>query len=248
MATGIVLHSLYNLQDGVHARATVYGTPSGSLIFLFADTPEIEKATQAPAVPDGQDLYMLLMPRIGLWYVWAQDDDGATAPQAVWLGLSDDPDIDLCGEFLADALRLHEMGLQTALRSFFHDGTTIKSISYGSVFSIDEFPAILVTKPRESVQPVLMPLVDEHTFRFEILIFVPHQERSAYLRVAGVFCARVMEILNRPVYRDFQLKSGQCMGMCIASEGQSDEVQEDDKTWTALASVVWSGSAWIAKV
>src|ERR1051326_3781949 len=83
MASGVTVEEVLN--GGDHAMVTTSGAPSGPLTFWYGRTPESSAAVLGAATGSGP--YSLPLPHDGLWYIWAHDNKGFTAPPgAGWLG------------------------------------------------------------------------------------------------------------------------------------------------------------------
>lgn len=242
MSTGFLIKTTANPKDGVHLSVTLDGTPSGSVTFSICRTPDFSKATAAAATLTA-GVYAVATPHPALWYVWATDGIGTVdAPGCAWVGLSDYPDLDLCGQKLADILTANQAALNVALQTYFQDAT-IKHIVYGSASAITDFPAILVTKPVLKPHYVAMPYVREIVYQLEVIFTILHQDKAPMLTAASRFVSRIVEILNQPAYEGIVLDSGTPLAFCQCEEGEADETQYDENKYAAVGSLVWTGKA-----
>jgi hypothetical protein len=178
-----------------------------------------------------------------LWYVWGRDSSGTGDPAACYVGLSDNPDLDLCGQKLQEILTANRPALDIALQSFFGADASVKQIVYGTAAAITKFPSILITKPVEQATYVFMPYGREYTYRLEIMFTILHQDPAPMLRSAARFMGRIMEILNQPAYEGLILESGTPLSFCQTKEGEADEMQVSENQWTAVGSCIWQGES-----
>lgn len=242
--------------DGVHALVTVAGQPTGTLV-LFAsetavptnETPPHTQCVFAPTAITGQ--YLARVPRPGPWYFFAVDSAQflivpPAPPVACFVGLVDDVDLNLAGLYIEGILAAHRPALESSLASGWSAETnvtpTIKHICYGTASGIKGFPAILITKPRETANYVAMPYIREHRYTLEIFTMLVHNEGYSHLPLAVKLAGRVMEILNQPGNDEILLPSGTRLAFCQCEQGESDDSQIDDNMWGAVGSVVWSGT------
>lgn len=241
MSTGFLIKSVVNPKDGIHLAVTLDGQPQGAPTFAVCRTPVLGSAAAAPATL-AAGVWSVAVPHPSLWYVWATDSGGTTAPDCAWAGLSDNPELDLCGQKIADILTANRPALDAALQSTLQ-GATVKQVVYGGAAAINSFPSVLVTKPVETDEYTAMPWVRQKTYRLEIMFTIMHQDAAPLLGAATRFLARVMEILNQPAYEGLLLESGTRLAFCQCQEGEADEQQLDDNKWASVGSLVWSGQA-----
>ena len=242
MSTGFAIKSVVNPKDGATLSVILDGTPSASPTFKICRTPDYSRALSASAVLSGGQ-YAVSVPHPSLWYIWAADSVGVVdAPGCAWCGLSDNPDLDLCGQKLQEILTANVPALNVALQSYFQ-AATVKQIVYGSASAITDFPAILITKPEERAQYMFLPYGREITYQLEIMFTIIHQDPAPMLRAASRFVARIMEILNQPIYEGLILESGTPLAFCQCQEGEADESQVEANKWASTGSLVWSGKA-----
>lgn len=242
MSTGFVIKSVVNAYDGVTVQAALDGTPQGDPVFVAGRTPDPALARLAPATLRG-GVWDVSVPHPALWYVWARDAGGTTEPAACCAGLSDNPDLDLCGQKLQEILTANRPALDLALQSFFGADASVKQIVYGTAAALVKFPAILITKPTVQAEYMFMPYGRQYTYRLEIMFTLLHQDPAPMLRSAARFIGRIMEVLNQPLYEGLVLESGTPLAFCQVEEGEADETQVSENQWTAVGSCVWSGKA-----
>ena len=242
MSTGFVIKSVANPKTGSALSIVLDGTPTGTLTFFAGRTPNFALASPAAAT-SAAGIYTVSVPHPSLWYIWASDTNGVVdAPGCGWAGLSDNPDLDLIGQFLTQTLRDNQPALNIALASYL-PGLSLKQIVYGGGTGVTDFPCIMVVKPHEDPEWAAMPFVRRISFRFEIMLTILHQDKAPMLPAMSRFLARVMEILNQPAYEGPTLESGTALAFCQCQDGEGDEVQYDDNKFAAVGSLVWSGSA-----
>ena len=148
--------------DGVHALVTVAGVPGGALALLLSETPDIASTTPAAFVPTGNlNEFRVRVDHAGVWYFFAVDASqvgqvgiAPAPPVALAVGLVDDVDLNLAGIYLASLLDANRAALEASLSSGWlgepSSTPTLKHITYGTAAAIQGFPAILVSKPRET--------------------------------------------------------------------------------------------------
>lgn len=241
MSTGFQIKSVSNPKNGVTVSVVLDGQPAGTPTFALCRTPDVARAAAASATLSG-GVWAVTVPHPSLWYVWATDTNGTTAPGAVYAGLSDNPELDLCGQALADILTANKPALDIALASSLQ-GATLKQIVYGGAAAITAFPAILVTKPVVTSEYIGMPWVREMTYQLEIMFTILHQDSAPLLKAATRFLGRVTEILNQPDYEGIRLESGTRLAFCQCREGESDEQQLEENKWASVGSLVWTAKS-----
>lgn len=242
MSTGFAIKSVTNPLDAATLAVTLDGQPRGTPTFLICRTPDVGLASTASATLTG-GVYAVACPHPALWYVWGQDAQGVTdEPICAWCGLSDNPDLDLCGQALANILTQNKAALETALKTYFKS-SAIAQIVYGGGAALTDYPAILITKPREQAQYIAMPFVRELTYTLEVMFTILHQDRASMLTAATRLSSRIVEILNQPAYEGLTLPSGTALAFCQCQEGDADEIKYGDNQWAAVGSTVWSGKA-----
>ena len=242
MSTGFAIKSVTNPKDGAHLTVALDGQPSGAPAFSVCRTPDLVNAAPAPSAP-ANGAWTVTVPHPSLWYVWATDAHGTTAlPGCAWAGLSDDPELDLCGQAIADILTANRAALDLSLRSAL-PGASLKQIVYGGAAAVTQFPAILVTKPVERDEPIAMPWVREKIYQLDIMFTILHQDPAPMLKPATRLMARMLEILNQPAYAGLRLASGTVLGTCQCREGEADEQQLGENQWASIGSLVWTGQA-----
>lgn len=249
MPTGFLIKSVANVRDGLHLAVTLDGTPTGAVSFDCAPLPRRDHAVYPPVPvpaslqPDGT--YLVAVPYPDIWYIWATDGQGRTDdPGAGYMGLSDDPDLNGVGAAVEGILTENIPGLNAALQTLLPN-VTMKRVVYGSATAIDDYPAILVCKPRRSDRPYAMPYVFENTFSLEIMCLFRHGDKNSVLALGTSFAARVMDILKRPCYNQFTLPSGTQVADAYCRTGESDELQDDDSSFVNIGSLLWSANAFI---
>jgi hypothetical protein len=188
--------------------------------------------------------YAVAVPFPALWYVWAVDNDGAVAPGACWVSITNDSDLRSCGEKLAAILLEHKAGLNAAL-SEISDQATVKQIVFGRSLNVDDFPAIVVTRPRRQENYIGLAFIREVIFSYEIFFALFHQDEASQLPIATNMADRIMQILNLPAYSSLTLDTGTPLTGCIATDGEPSEDEVGEKTWTAVGSVVWTAQGLI---
>ena len=234
----ISIEAAINPEDGINAQVTVTGTPNGALTFTICRLPNYAQSGSAIGILTGSS-YNVATPFPGLWYVWAVDSDGPSDMVAVWVSLTNDPDLRACGEYLATILSEHEVGINAALAQL-APGTTVKSIVFGRLMTLDAFPIITILKPRKTDAYCGLGFLREVEYSYEIVFGFFHQDEGAQLPIATSIADAIIQILNLPMYSSLLLPTGTPLTGCIASEGEASEVAIDEQIWVAQASVLWA--------
>lgn len=242
----ISILSTSNALDGVHATLVLTGTANGAISFKICRQPIYANAVVATAVETSSSplTYNVATPFPALWYIWAVDTDGQSGPGAAWVCITNDPDLRSCGEKIAALLTEHTAGINAALNQLLPGGT-VKQIVFGRRLNVEDFPSIVVSKPRMTDNYIGLGFIRETTFAFEIAFAFFHQDEGSQLPIATDMAQRVMSILNLPCYSSLVLDTGTPLTACLATEGESDETEIDEKTWVAAATVVWSAQGLI---
>jgi hypothetical protein len=240
LTSAIAIASVTNNQDGTHATVVITGTPTGSLSFKIARTPNYAKAFTATFTGAGP--YVVAVPNADGWYFWAVDNNGPCTMAAQWIGLSNNPEVDLVGLQLQTILSSNELLLNAALQQWYPN-TTVKQIIYGNAaIAARGFPAIMVTKPRQQWQWVAMPYVKSVDFYYEVDCLVVHSEPQMALQLANKMAGAIINILKKPDYNVIVIPSGMQLAFCTPTEGEADENQVDDTSFGAVATVLWTGN------
>jgi hypothetical protein len=240
----VIIETIENALDGVHANVTTSGTPNGALSFKICRLPDYTQSGAAASSLISGSTYAVTVPFPALWYVWAVDSDGAVDPGACWVCNTNDPDLRSCGEKIAAILLEHKAGLDAALLEL-SDTSTVKQIVFGRSLNVDDFPAIIVTKAHKQESYVGLGYIREVLFSFQISFAFFHQDEATQLPIATSMSDRIISILNLPAYSSLVLDTGTPLTGCLATEGDSDEEEVQEKTWAAAATVVWSAQGLI---
>lgn len=241
MATSLQIKSLTANADGEAIDALLDGTPTGTAVFKIHRTPNIANATLAGYSQSGS-IYRLQTPHMGLWYVWAGDDNGfAAEPSAVWTGLSARTDTDLIGEKVRSLLEENKKGLDAAWRLYFPQGE-VKQFVYGMSANILAFPSVVVYSPRVTETWYSFPMTKWIETSLSVGFTIIHEDETSLL-AASVHLARAgMRILNTPEYTEFTLDNGWNLTNCQAQGMSSSEFQLGNR-FCAATVINWACEA-----
>ncbi len=194
------------------------------------------------------DLWNLSFRGQGLWYVWAIDSSGVSDPMPIWVdvqqvGYNPGPDLVQVCDKLQEILLSHIPGINASIQQVFHADAGLKVVHFGSATALREFPSILITNPRVQVDWVAFPMVREFVFTVDILAIILHQDQASVMPIATHMAGWIMEILNNPIYDQISLPNDTRLAFCMASSGDSMEAKFDEKYWSGVASIAWSGKA-----
>lgn len=244
MASAIGVSEAINLHDGVSASVTLSGTPTGMLEFWaaeVADGPEFALPFTSSGTP-GQ--YVVVLPRTNkVWAVWAKDDNGFGVQfGAVWIGVSDDPDVDAIGKWIRDRLTIAKPLMEACLQSWYPN-TKLKTITYGFVGNIINFPSILIANPKYTWDWAATGFVSKWSYSFTIACMAAKSEEQTELPLVTRMAQAVMDALNIRRFSRFTLPNGLPLYYCMTREGDATEIQVEDNVFASVASCVWSGKA-----
>ena len=241
MNASFAIAKLDNQYDGIHARATLTGTPAADPTFWIARNPDVDPPFQAPANFVSPGVYDIAFPAPCGWYCWGNDSIGRTSkPIAEWVGLSDNPTLDECGLRLLTLL-MDNKPLLDRLAAKYVSGETIKQILYADANMIKTYPSILITKPEVTSVLSFMPMGWIDTYTLTIIVVVAHQDRQSMIRQAARLFNAMQRIINQPAYESLTVGDGTDLSFCQIVRGDADDGLIDEQTWGAVASGVWSG-------
>lgn len=235
-----LIESVSNNRDGITGTVVLSGEPTGAVAFLAARTPDLDKASviAATAKPNGD--YVIAFAAPVLWYVWARDVTGTTDGSPVWIGLSDNLDLNLCGNWVRDTLRQNQVAIEQKMQ-FISKGVTIKQIEYGSPALIEDYPSILICRPKFDPRFAFFSYGSEADYSVEVFFMVMHQEKASVIEMAAMMLEAGLAILRQPDYLTVVLESGLPLNITI-NQGTADEEQADESHWVGSGSLVWSGN------
>lgn len=237
-----------NAKDGAHLNVLIVGRPTGDVVFYVGRLPGGEDRQEVDSGSiTGTNPFAITVPHpLAFWYVWVEDDNGfCAAADGDWVDYTGYRDIDEIGYCLRDRIVANQIAIEKSIQAYFPD-QSLKQILYGSASAIREFPALLVTKPRRDPEEyVAAPMVQRHTYTFDIYCFILHQEKTTQVRQASQFMASVMSILNQPHYTLLKVNDSYTLDQCLARSGEADDSELDTGKWAAVGSLVWSGEGFI---
>jgi hypothetical protein len=240
MGASFILQAGDNGLDGVTANVTISGSPTGAVSFLAARTPDSGGAVVVPSVLASAGVYTVTLPAPVLWYIWGQDSGGLTGPVPVWVSTSNNLDMELCGKKVRDLLEANRAAIEAKIKVHNPD-ETLKKIAWGSALGIDDFPSIIVVRPKEDPKYAFFAYGSEIDYTVEVFALVLHQDKLSALTLAADMIAACMSILRQPAYSTVTLDSGLPLNVTV-NQGTADDEQLDENKWAATGSLVWSGN------
>ncbi len=239
MSSSIGIQSITNLHTGTTAQVALSGVPVGPLTFYAARVPYVSQAASVPFTGSGP--YIVTLPHAQLWYLWAHDNNGfGDAFDGVWIGVTDNPDLDECGFHLRTILRDNEKGFNTLFKTWYPD-TTLKQVEYGLPDNVIEFPSIVITNARAMEEWVGTSYLKQVRLQFDIAFLAVHVDEQTELPLITRFLRAGMKILNQPYYNNTTLPSGLEISMAEALEGEATEFDLGEEIGVvSAASAVWT--------
>lgn len=241
MPSSIGIKSVTNDHSGNTATVVLDGVSTGILEFYASeliDSPKI-------VLPfTGVGPYVLRFPNPDLWYVWAKDDNGfGLVPGASYVGLSDDEDINLIGQFLRNQLDKNRPGMQSLVRTWYPN-TTIKSVHWTTAASSIDTPFIVVMDARWDWDWKAVGFIQEWTYTYSINFVVNHAEEEAESPLSTRLATAGSIVLNRRANVKPTLANGLTLYHCQARNGNVTDVEiPDGGGFASVASLVWTGKA-----
>lgn len=243
MSSAIGVAALTNRKEGRTATAQLSGLPTGRLEFWaaeVADGPEFA----VPFAPEGER-YVLTLPYPNVWAVWAKDDNGFGADfKAVYVGQTDDPDIDALGLYLRALLERNKPLIEAMARTAY-PGMKVEQFHYGSATGITKYPAILIYNPRATWDWRATGYLQKWDYSYTTACLFHHQDEQTEIPMATRLLDAVFFIYGRRRYTAFTVQDGLKVTQAQAKAGDVSEVDLGDKLgYVATATCLWTGVAY----
>lgn len=240
MASGLIIASVANGQDGKSFVITLNGVAVGQLSFWLNRVPSATGAV--PASYTGSNSYTVAVPYPALWYVWAADGNGLTEePVAVEVGPTDGQDLSDLGKALRDLLWDNKLGLEIPLRHR-DPNWTLKQVVFGSGYDLEDYPSILVMRPVRRSEYIAAPYVRQHTFSVMIACVMLREDEQSDLPSMSEWMAMVDTVLSQPAYDHIVLPSGMIVDFGYIRQSQvTEEVVGDGQKFVCIGTLEWGG-------
>ena len=238
MSLGVL--SCTSANDSAHATAVLDGAAVGALGFRATREPVFSDASQVVLLFTGTGPYTVTLPGVDLWYLWATDNNApSTNCLPVWIGGSDSDFLDEVGQAVAGILTTHKPAIEARVRPW-SPGTTIKQVMYGFPGAIEEWPAIVVQRPKFIADWYAMPSIKLYHLTLEIAIVTVRSTEVSELKLVGRIMSAVVAILTKR--EQITMPSGSIACRCQAEEGNVEEQMIDGTShFITMARLQWSG-------
>lgn len=235
----IAILSLDSAGDGMHVVAELTGTPTGGVTFEASLEPQ-DGFVFVPHFEPTPGVYRIVLSHPDLWYIRALDSSGESPPSPVWMAKTEESILNLVGEAVRGLIERHKTGIEMMLRKNYFPDLQIKQIVFGTALNINDFPAILVTKPRFQKKWVATGGLAEFTYMVDIYVQIFHNDAGTHLQASVRAGEALCQLINR--YDSIILSDDTPLAFCGAEEGDADDIAiEEGGPYCAIFSIVWSG-------
>lgn len=211
MTSSLVIDSIENVGNGLHALVSLDGTPTGTLTFYTSRIPGSANATVTTYTGAGP--YVVEVSHPSIWYIYAHDDNGFTSDPTLAVVISDDPNsngaqyMDEVGRLLTGIIEANIPGIEAALRVTY-PGATVKTVQYGGASGIIAYPSICVDNPTSVDREFATGWVREMVYGYRIQCLVTHEDEASALPYAMQMADAIKMLLNQPAYETLTTPSG----------------------------------------
>lgn len=203
MASSVLIYTIETTNIAQQVKMTLDGVPSGTLHFRTCKFGEVGASDLAPHTTDGT-YYYVLVPSPGLWYVWAQDDNGySVEPTAIIT--SNNILLEMIGEKLKQILVANKKGIETYMRYGLYPNVTLRQIILGSQQEVDDWPAILITNGVARPGRAFFNYGSETIYSYTIECPVVHESEESERKLATRLGTAVANFLSMPYYQEITL-------------------------------------------